>query len=317
VNGRRRTAPGAPRTRGLAALAAVAALAAAVAGCAPSRLAQPAPPAPVAPLVPPAAPPVPAPVSAADSCDRAQAYAAAAAANAASETSLALNPFGRPEQGWAVYAPAIANEARTGCSAGTPGFAEAVAGWQSVHGLTPHGTVDLPTFAAMKAVWQGRRPFVALREQGICPNPPAVLETLTPEESRIDKPVRLRSGALKALRQMVAAARREVPEIAADPQVLTVFSGYRDPAADDARCAQEQNCQGLARAECSAHRTGLAVDLVLGVTPGFAVDSSDNINRLYQSRTPAYRWLVANAGRFGFVNYVFEPWHWEWTGEAP
>jgi LAS superfamily LD-carboxypeptidase LdcB len=35
------------------------------------------------------------------------------------------------------------------------------------------------------------------------------------------------------------------------------------------------------------------------------------------SGTPAYRWLVANAGRFGFVNYVFEPWHWEWTGEAP
>ena len=35
------------------------------------------------------------------------------------------------------------------------------------------------------------------------------------------------------------------------------------------------------------------------------------------SRTPAYRWLVANADRFGFVPYPFEPWHWEWTGEAP
>ncbi len=32
-------------------------------------------------------------------------------------------------------------------------------------------------------------------------------------------------------------------------------------------------------------------------------------------QTPAYRWLLANARRFGFVNYVFEPWHWEWTGE--
>jgi zinc D-Ala-D-Ala carboxypeptidase len=21
--------------------------------------------------------------------------------------------------------------------------------------------------------------------------------------------------------------------------------------------------------------------------------------------------------RFGFVNYPFEPWHWEWTGEPP
>jgi hypothetical protein len=24
--------------------------------------------------------------------------------------------------------------------------------------------------------------------------------------------------------------------------------------------------------------------------------------------------MVANAARFGFVNYPFEPWHWEWTG---
>ena len=35
------------------------------------------------------------------------------------------------------------------------------------------------------------------------------------------------------------------------------------------------------------------------------------------SRTAVYRWMVANAARFGFVNYPFEPWHWEWTGEAP
>jgi LAS superfamily LD-carboxypeptidase LdcB len=32
------------------------------------------------------------------------------------------------------------------------------------------------------------------------------------------------------------------------------------------------------------------------------------------TRQPTYRWLVRNAGRFGFVPYVFEPWHWEWVG---
>jgi LAS superfamily LD-carboxypeptidase LdcB len=31
----------------------------------------------------------------------------------------------------------------------------------------------------------------------------------------------------------------------------------------------------------------------------------------------AYRWLVSNARRYGFINYAFEPWHWEWTGEKP
>ncbi len=244
-------------------------------------------------------------------------YSPAAKANAASEATLPLTPFGRPELGWAVYAPAIAREARTACAADTPGFAAALARWQFGRGLTPHGAVDAATFAAMNAAWQARRPFVAVRAEGVCPDPPAQLVALTPGESRADKVVRLRPGALNALRRMVAAARRDVPAVAANPQLLTVFSGYRDPADDAARCAAQQNCQGLVRAECSAHRTGLAVDLVLGAAPGFAADSSDDANRLYQSRTPAYLWLVANARRFGFVNYVFEPWHWEWTGEGP
>jgi LAS superfamily LD-carboxypeptidase LdcB len=113
------------------------------------------------------------------------------------------------------------------------------------------------------------------------------------------------------------ASRREVPAIAADPQALQIFSGFRDPDADDARCAREGNCQGVTRARCSAHRTGLAMDIVVGQAAGFPVDSSADPNRLAMSRSPAYHWLVGNAARYGFVNYVFEPWHWEWTGEAP
>ena len=62
---------------------------------------------------------------------------------------------------------------------------------------------------------------------------------------------------------------------------------------------------------------GLAMDLNLGAAPGSGPDSADDDNRLYISRGAAYRWMVANASRFGFVNYPFEPWHWEWTGEAP
>ena len=64
------------------------------------------------------------------------------------------------------------------------------------------------------------------------------------------------------------------------------------------------------------HRTGLAFDFVLGNGPGDALFSTSPANRLALSQTPAYRWLVANADRFGFVNYPYEPWHWEWTGEA-
>jgi LAS superfamily LD-carboxypeptidase LdcB len=114
---------------------------------------------------------------------------------------------------------------------------------------------------------------------------------------------------------MLAAARAEAPGVKSDPRLMTLFSAYRSPEADAARCAVDQNCQGVVRATCSAHRTGLAVDLYLGAAPGRLPDSSDDANRLYISRGVAYRWMVVNAGRFGFAPYPFEPWHWEWTGE--
>ena len=298
MNGARRFIFSAPRKRGLSLLSAVAVLAAAAVCFAGFSVAR--------------AGPV---FGVRDGCGGHRAFAAAARANTESLTTLPLTPFGKLETGWAIYAPAIAREAHTVCAVDTPGFARALARWQFAHGFTAHGAVDADTFAAMKDIWQKRRPFVVLREAGICPDPPTDLVPLTPDESRLDKVVELRPKALKALRRMVAAARRDVPEVAADPDMLTVFSGYRDPADDAARCTAEQNCQGLVRAECSAHRTGLAIDLILGSAPGFAADSSDDTNRLYQSRTAAYLWLVANARRYGFVNYVFEPWHWEWTGQ--
>jgi LAS superfamily LD-carboxypeptidase LdcB len=119
---------------------------------------------------------------------------------------------------------------------------------------------------------------------------------------------------LEAYRRLVAAARASVPALTADRRLLTIFSGYRNPDSDDARCQRDNNCQGIVRASCSAHRTGTAMDFYLGAAPGFAVDSSDDANRLYLSRTPAYLWLVHNAEGFGFLNYPFEPWHWEWKG---
>jgi hypothetical protein len=246
------------------------------------------------------------------------AYGAAAAYNAAAEHNLAFSPFGRAEQGWALYAPALAHEVHSACPADSPGFARAVAAWQARADLTPHGAVDAPTFEAMKAVWQQRRPFVRLRASNVCPAPPDAGHLAdVPDATPGSVAVRLRPGALAALQRMQAAARREAPAIAADPRALTAFSGFRSPDYDAARCAREGNCDGIVRATCSAHRTGLAVDLDLGAAPGFSIDSSADANRLWQTRTPAYRWLVANAGRFGFVNYAFEPWHWEWTGEAP
>ncbi len=254
-----------------------------------------------------------------ESCDGPPLSGAIGKLNNGSLYLLHFAPFGRPEQGWATYAPAIEQEIGAGCPADTGGFADALGRWQRRRGLTSTGVMTEQTFNVMKSDWQDRRPFVILRAEGVCPAPPAEaqLATARPDESYGGKLIQLRARALAAYRRMVADARRDQAKLAADHRLLQLFSAYRSPAYDAARCARDGNCQGVVRAACSAHRTGLAFDIVLNTAPGFAVDSSADPNRLAMANGIAYRWLLANAAHYGFVNYAFEPWHWEWTGEKP
>jgi LAS superfamily LD-carboxypeptidase LdcB len=281
------------------------------------------PPAPVVPAQAPitapaltAAPPPPVPTG---PCQAAPAFAAAAAQNAASLTSASWSVFGRAETGWEIYAPLTAHEIATACGPDQPGFAEALSVWQKQHGLPSSGVMDPVTLKALNILWLRRRPFVEASGHGVCPPPPPAfrLAYATPSEGYLTKPIQMRTTALGAYRQMIAAARQDLPSMAADKRLLTIFSGYRDPVDDAARCAKDGNCGTITKANCSAHRTGLAMDVFLGAAPGFVPESSADPNRLYQSRGEVYRWMVANAPRFGFVPYPFEPWHWEWTGEAP
>lgn len=251
-----------------------------------------------------------------DGC-RVEGWTAAAEANTASLQSLAWAPFGRPETGWEIYVELIQEEVATDCAPQTEGFARALAAWQARNRLAPDGVMSEAAFLTMKSVVQTRRAFVRFTAGGACPETPDLITAARLDEGLGDKQVWLRPRALDAYRRMAAAARAEVPEIAADPRNLTIFSGYRSPSADAARCLAEGNCDGIARARCSAHRTGLAADLFVGHAPGFSADSTADPNRLHMTGTATYRWLVRNAGRFGFVNYPFEPWHWEWTGESP
>ena len=242
---------------------------------------------------------------------------AAAAANAASLTTLSWAPFRRPETGWAVYAPLIAQEIGVSCRPDSPGFAAALAAWQKRHNDSGTGVFDRATFEQMRQIWELRRPFV-VASRSACPAPPdeTALVKAAPNESYGGEQIFLMPDALAAYRRLVTAARAALPALNSDPRLLTIFSGYRSPDADAARCQRDGNCQGTARAACSAHRTGDAMDLFLGAAPGSRPDSSDDANRLYLSQTPAYLWLVHNAGKFGFVNYPFEPWHWEWRGTS-
>jgi hypothetical protein len=242
---------------------------------------------------------------------------AAAAANAASLESLEWLPFRRPERGWAIYATSIATEIGTRCAAVTPAFASALAAWQGRNALPPSGILDPASFAVMSTRWTLARPFVIATRNGACPSPPPpkLLATAAAAESYGGKTIQLRADALAAYRRMIVSARQS--QAAREPLSFLLFSGFRDPGADDARCLVDGNCQGVVRAACSAHRTGLALDLHVGNAAGFGPDSSDDGNRRAMVKTLAYRWLVTNAARFGFVNYVFEPWHWEWSPPAP
>lgn len=249
----------------------------------------------------------------------ARGWGGAARRNAASLKSLSWAPFGRQERGWEVYVPLIQREIGTGCPPDTARFAAAFAAWQGDQRLLPDGVVDEPDFVRMKGVIQTRRLFVRLSGRGVCPRAANAfqLDSGAPGEGYGGKHVQLRPRAFAAYREMVAAARREDPRIAADARNLTIFSAFRSPDYDAARCARDNNCNGIVRARCSPHRTGLAMDVYVGQAPGFGPDSSADPNRRYMTQTPTYRWLLANAHRFGFVNYPFEPWHWEWTGENP
>ncbi len=260
----------------------------------------------------------PEPIPTAQICDRAPgAWDDTAEANAISLYALEWTPFGPSELGWEAYVPLMQQEVGSPCDPTSAGFAEALAAFQARYGLTASGRFDQATFQVLRGLWQERRPFVMARVRGECPDPPPVgdLAYLTTGEEHAERLTRLlRRDVLDAYRAMAAAARAEVPEIAAEPELLRVFSSFRDPEADAARCARDGNCDGLRRAVCSPHRTGTAVDLYVGHLQGMGVDSTEVHSRRHMSQTPTYRWLVKNAGRFGFVPYVYEPWHWEWVG---
>ena len=241
--------------------------------------------------------------------------ARAAEANVAGLQLLPVSPFGRAETGWEIYMPLVAAEIGADPVPQGVGFAAALARWQHEHGLAGDGVFTPDTLTRIRNDMQARRPFLRERTaKGPCPDAPDEwsLAWTTEAESWGARTNAARPAVLAAWRRMREAARRD--GALESPLSLQVFSGFRSPVYDAGRCAQTGNCDGVRRASCSAHRTGLTLDLVLdGRRP---VDSTAQPDRLRLSRSSTYRWMLKNARRFGFVNYPFEPWHWEWTGET-
>ena len=252
-------------------------------------------------------------------CTQPGAWAQIAQSNAASLGALAWPLSGKDQLGWEIYEPLVRRELASPCPAYSPGFAVALARWQAGHGLPASGRMDAVSFETMWIAMLRRRPFVQAMRFG-CPAPLAAseLDVARPDEAfGRQTTIMARRDALAAYRTMLAAARAEVPAIRDDPQALTIVSAFRAPQADGSDCPAGHACFNLTRASCSAHRTGLAFDLYLGAASGRDPTSTADENRLYQSRTLAYRWLVSHAAQFGFLPYAYEPWHWEWTAPPP
>jgi hypothetical protein len=142
------------------------------------------------------------------------------------------------------------------------------------------------------------------------PAPGLLVRLTVPFLRHPSKNIRLHHAAYAAYKRLKQAAEAA----GVTPALLTIVSGYRSIATQKMLWERALNRYGspaaarvyVAPPGRSPHHTGRAIDFYLGIT-----NDSANIPSL--RRTPAYRWLVCNAGRFGFTPYSVEPWHWEFN----
>ena len=190
-----------------------------------------------------------------DACVAAPGYASAIAANEYSLANMLWEPFRRAEQGWQIYAPLIAHGIGTVCPPTSASFARALAYWQRTKGARTDGVLTAAQAQELISAWQSRRASFAPR--GVCPDPPSstALVGAHIQEGYLGKPVEMRAQTLAAYRALLAAARREVTAVKLDRQALTIFSAYRSPEYDEARCERDGRCNGIDMFE-APHGTG-------------------------------------------------------------
>lgn len=123
---------------------------------------------------------------------------------------------------------------------------------------------------------------------------------------------RLHRLAAEALNALVCAARADGLK---PPLLLPTgsLSGFRSPQLQASLRRSSEAMHGsqdlgtwVAPPGSSAHQSGRAIDFYLGIA-----NLRRNVTRLRQ--TSAYKWMIANAHRFGFYPYPKEPWHWEYN----
>ena len=246
-------------------------------------------------------------------------FAEAAARNTLLKYELNWAFGGKQQHGWYLYTPLISRLLETEGEAAGSDFASALSRWQTSAGLRPSGVLDDETLYRMVSTWQGSR----LKNKEYA-TPDQLLQAPTSDfydPSRPDALRQVERETYAAYRRMVAAAAADpslglkvtaAGELAPEEKFFKIVSSFRSREHQAALRAQSPGSGRAGLAVNSPHFTGRALDLYVGGEP---VETRDS-NRALQVQTPAYRWLVRNAERFGFRPYYYEPWHWEYVGNS-
>jgi LAS superfamily LD-carboxypeptidase LdcB len=237
---------------------------------------------------------------------KASAFTAAAGQNAVVRNELSWTFGGKQQRGWYLYDLLINKTLGTNDDPVTADFAEQVAAWKKKRGLRADGVLDEDALMALVSQWQSAR----LKSR--TPAQPDQLVTAPPSDfydpGRAAELRLVDRNAYEAYKQMIAAAAADL-KLAPTSKYLKIVSSYRSREYQDQLRANSPNSGRAGLAVNSPHFTGRALDLYVGGSP---VDTKDS-NRAIQVNTPAYKWLVHNAERFGFRPYFYEPWHWEYV----
>lgn len=235
------------------------------------------------------------------------AFAAAATTNVTFRNDLTWAFGGKQQRGWYLYDLLIGKTLNTKYDPITTDFAASVASWQKRRGIRADGIIDQDALMAMVSQWQGDR----LKNRAFA-TPDQLLTAPSSDfydPSRADELRQVERNTYAAYKEMTAAAVDDL-KLAHTSLYFKIISSFRSREYQDnlRRKSPNAGSAGLA-VNNSPHFTGRALDLYVGGDP---VDTKD-ANRAIQVNSPAYRWLVQNAERFGFRPYFYEPWHWEYV----
>lgn len=248
-------------------------------------------------------------------------FGAAVARNADVMNNLEWSFGGKNQRGWYLYAPLIEREIGTDKNPDDEAFSVALAAWQANAKLNPDGILDTNTWSQMFAAWQAHRlkDHTPAAPDQLMTAPtmdfydasrPDALRKVEPQTYAAYKRM-VQSAAIDASLHLATTGEGEKLALASSEKFLKIVSAYRSREYQEGLRSASPNAGRAGLAVNSPHFTGRAIDMYVGGDPV----STEDANRLLQINTPAYRWLVKNADKFGFRPYFYEPWHWEYVGE--